>query len=949
MPGHLCGKLLPMPQRYAFSLLLVLAAIASGVAQNGSISGQVLDFRTKEAVIGASVVIQGTTVGSATDIEGNFQIANVKPGSYTVVVSYIAYKTQTIPDVAVQPGMKTTLAIDLPEDVAELEEVVIVARKEIATDVNLLQSIRDSKLVVSGISSEQIVKLPDRDAAQIAQRVPGVTIADNRFVVVRGVPQRYNQVLINGAIGPSTETDMRSFSFDLVPAGFIDQLLIYKSATGEMPADFAGGLIQVVTKEPSENFIKFGVSAGVRQYATFQPFLAPDGSATDGLGFDDGFRDLPANFPSTNLLQGSERSSVLREQAGRSLTNNFGLNQTTAPMDMGANFAIGRNFRIGRVKVGNYTSLAYSRAYANVTAEFNRFNEFSNNVLTPRFNFQDQTFIDEVRISAMHNWDFRWRDRHRIEFKNFFVQLGEDRNTVRSGVDFIQQPNFDRINYGYYFLQRGIYSGQLQGHHDVGASGKINWVLGMNHINKKEPDFRRFRTMRDISERGTENPFFMQLPPSSNLFDASRFWSNLTDISVTNALNFEHKMGNRNEKRVPTLRAGYLAEYRTRQFNARYLSYLAPNPAAVETTIRLPLNSIFAPENVLRTDGFVIEEGTALSDTYSGTNRLLAGYVSGSMPFGQFDVNVGFRAEHNLQTLTSRSNIGPVNVNLPVFAPLPSMNVAYNINNRSLVRMAYSRTVNRPEFRELAPFLFYQFEFDANIIGTPNLKTAFISNFDARWEMYPNPGEVVSFGAFYKHFRNPIELYNLIVGESPQFFFENSREAHSAGVEVEARKSLASLGMSKFLRNTTINFNAAFIRSQVDVGTDDRFANMARFRPLTGQSPYIINLGAYYKDEETGFSANLAYNVFGKRIFVVGDVLFPTWFEMPRNIVDFQVGKEFKNRYELKFNIQNLLNARWDFRQDNANNSVIEDSDPLVRGFRMGTQYALTFSVKIND
>jgi hypothetical protein len=937
-----------MPHRYVVWFIFLFAGL-SCLAQNGSITGQVLDFKTKEAIIGASVVIQGTTVGSATDIEGNFNIANVKPGSYTVVVSYIAYKTQTIPDVAVEPGMKTSLAVDLPEDVAELEEVVIVARKEIASDVNLLQSIRDSKLVVSGISSEQIVKMPDRDAAQIAQRVPGVTIADNRFVVVRGVPQRYNQVLINGAIGPSTETDMRSFSFDLVPANFIDQLLIYKSATGEMPADFAGGLIQVVTKEPTDNFIKFGVSAGVRQYATFQPFLSPQGSSTDWLGFDDGFRDLPENFPSTFLLQGSERSSELRETAGRSLTNNFGLNEGTAPIDMGANFAIGRNFRIGRIRVGNYTSLAYSRSYANLTAEFNRFNEFANNILTPRFAFQDQTFVDEARISAMHNWDFRWHDRHRIEFKNFFVQLGEDRTTVRSGQDFIQQPNFDRLNYAYYFLQRGIYSGQLQGHHDVGSSGKINWVLGTNYISKSEPDFRRFRTLRDISYRGTETPFFMQLPPNSNLFDASRFWSNLTDVSVTNALNFEHKTGNRNEKRVPTFRAGYLAEYRTREFSARYMSYLATNPAVVEDMIRLPLFDVFAPENVRRTDGLVIEEGTALSDTYSGTNRLLAGYVSGALPLGKFDLNVGFRAEHNLQTLTSRSNLGPVNVNLPVFAPLPSMNVAYNINDRSLLRVAYSRTVNRPEFRELAPFLFYQFEFDANIIGTPDLKTAFISNFDARWEMYPNPGEVISFGAFYKHFRNPIELYNLIVGESPQFFFENSPEARSAGLEVEARKSLASLGMSKFLRNTTVNFNAALIHSRVDVGTDPRFANMARFRPLTGQSPYIVNLGAYYKDEDTGFSANLAYNVFGKRIFGVGDVLFPTWFEMPRNIVDLQVGKEFKRRFELKFNIQNLLNARWDFRQDNTNNSVIEDGDPLVRGFRMGTQYSLSFSVKIND
>lgn len=935
-----------MPCRYP---LVVFFLVLSGAvfSQNGSIAGKVVDYKTKEAIIGASVVIQGTTVGSATDVEGNFIISNVRPGIYTVVVSYIAYKTQTIPDVVVEAGNKTTLSIDLPEDVAELQEIVITARKEIASDVNLMKSIRDSKLVVSGISSEQIVRLPDRDAAQIAQRVPGVTIADNRFVVVRGVPQRYNQVLINGAIGPSTETDSRSFSFDLIPSGFIDQMLIYKSATPEMPGDFSGGLIQIVTKEPADNFIKFGVSAGFRQYATFENFFSPDGSPTDMLGFDNGFRSLPDNFPSTNLLKSSDRSSSVRERAGRSLTNNFALNNRTAPMDMGANFTLSQNFRLGRLKVGNYTSLSYARSFANVAAEFNRFNEFTNSSLSERFTFTDRTYSEEARVSAMHNWDFKWSDRHRIEFKNFFVQLGESRTTLREGRDFVQLPNFDRQNYSYYYLARGIYSGQLQGTHEVGASSKLSWVLGTNYINKNEPDFRRFRTLRDRQFQGTEEPFFMQLPPNSNLFDASRFWSDLTDLSLTQAVNFEHKFGKEEDKRVPTLRAGYLGEFRSRDFSARYLSYLAPNPAAVEDIIRQPLGNVFSPANINRADGLVIEEGTNQSDSYSGTNQLFAGYVSATVPIGDVDLNAGFRGEYNVQQLTSISNLGPVNVNNPVFAPLPSLNVAWNISDRSLVRVAYSRTVNRPEFRELAPFLFYQFEFDANIIGTPNLKTAFVTNLDARWEMYPNPGEVISVGAFYKHFKDPIELYNLIVGESPQFFYANSPKAFSAGGELEIRKSLASLGVSRFLRNTTLNFNAAYIFSQVDVGSNPQFANQARLRPLTGQSPYIVNFGAYYKDEESGFSANLAYNVFGRRIFVVGDILYPTWMEMPRNIVDMQIAKEFAHRFELKFNVQNLLNATYAFRQDNANNSIIEDTDPLVRGYRLGAQYTLSFSVKL--
>jgi outer membrane receptor protein involved in Fe transport len=231
-------------------------------------------------------------------------------------------------------------------------------------------------------------------------------------------------------------------------------------------------------------------------------------------------------------------------------------------------------------------------------------------------------------------------------------------------------------------------------------------------------------------------------------------------------------------------------------------------------------------------------------------------------------------------------------------------------------------------------------------VGTPTLRTAFINNLDIRYELYPNPGEIFSIGGFYKSFKDPIELYNQITGESPQFFYANSPEATSLGVEIEFRKSLASLGVSKFLRNTSINANAALIKSQVDVGAGA--TNQARFRPLTGQSPYIVNIGAYYNDQESGFSANIAYNVFGARIFTVGDILYPTWFEMPRNILDIQIAKEIKKKFEIKLNVQNLLNASYQFKQDNANDSEIQGGDPLLRGYQIGAQYSLSFSVKFN-
>lgn len=940
-----------------FRVLLFLAFLTTAnfsLAQNGTISGTVTDGITKETIIGANVYIEGTQVGAATDIDGKFTIANVRPGTYSLVVSFITYKSHLIPDVVVEGGKISEIQVALQEDATELKEVVVTGTREISSDLTLVNAIRENKLVVSGISAEQIVRLPDKDAAQVLQRVSGVTIADNRFVLIRGVPERYNQVMINGVVGPSTEIDRRSFSFDLIPSGAIDQVLIYKSAAAELPGDFAGGVIKVNTKRPSYNrFISFGVNVGYRPNTTGEAHLSSKGSPTDALGFDNGFRDLPENFPTTSSLKASARNSSLRERAGKSLTNNFDYSTRNAPVDMGFNFSISEPFSIGSVKFNNLTVLSYSNSYQYYKADFKRYNSFDATSAVERFSFEDNFYSNDVRINAIHNWLVDFGPRFKLEFKNLFVQIGEHETTKRAGTDFIQLPNYDRLNYAYHYLSRGIYSGQLEGTHKLGAeeTTRLNWVFGLNSINRNEPDYRRFRTIRDKTFQETEEPFIMQLPPAGNLFETGRFWSELQDLGYSHGLNFEKKFGDKADKRALTVKAGYFGEYKTRSFKARYLNYLYPDgpdfdPAIGEELRSLPLSNIFDPSNIKRQDGFVIEEGTTAQDSYEGTNLLGAGYVSASFPFRNFDISAGFRGEYNVQTLSARSNTGEdIEVDNPVFAPLPMLNIAYNISDRSLMRLAYGRTINRPEFRELAPFLYYQFEYEAGIYGNPDLETAFINNVDLRWEMYPNPGEMISIGGFYKDFKDPIETYLQITTETPQLFFDNAESAYSYGVELELRKNLASLGVSKFLRNTSVNLNASWIESEVNIGTIA--SNQIQNRPLQGQSPYIINMGLYYFDDETGFSTNIAYNVFGPRIFSVGDKVFPSWWELPRHSVDFQIAKTWADRFETKLNIQNLLNATYRIYQDNSGDNKIQDEEAMIQQYKVGTQFSLSLSVKL--
>jgi outer membrane cobalamin receptor len=947
-----------------FRKLLVSAAFLiislTAFAQNGSIGGLVIDAVTKEPVIGASVLIQGTQVGAMTDLEGKFVIANVKPGTYSLSISFITYTTNVVPDVIVEAGKRTDVEVPLQEGSTALEEVVVTGTRTINTDESLISSIKEAKLVVSGISAQQITRLPDRDAAQVAQRIPGITIRDNRFVMVRGVPERYNQVLINDAIAPSTETEKRSFSFDLIPSGSIDQILVYKSGSAELPGDFAGGVIQVITKQANEeDFISFTVNAGYRTGTTFGDFKSTQGSSTDWLGYDNGFRGLPEFFPSKDQLRRLGPNDVLLERAGKSLSNNFALQDKQTPLDMGFTLGFAKNFNLGNVTISNLTNIGYSNSYATYKARFTRYDFNSQSSEIPsveRFAFDDDYYDNEVKVSLVHNWLADLGKGNKIEFKNLAAQIGENRTVLRNGEDFIQRPGQDLSNNAYRYLSRFIYTGQLQGSHNLFSNNlsKLTWVIGYNMIDRNEPDYRRIRRYKAA---GVDEPYALILPPGSSLADAGRYFSTLNDEGYSHGLNFEKKFGELSEdKKQPLIKAGYYIDYKERSFDARYVSYSfralpTSNPEDVEAFIRQPLDRLFASSNIYsqgKNDGLIIAEGSRPTDHYEGTNRLIAGYISGSIPVGKFDIAAGIRVENNVQTLASQTYEGAVDIENPLTYPLPFANIAYNISERSLVRAAYSRTVNRPEFRELAPFLFYAFEYDANFFGNPDLETAVINNFDARWEMYPNPGESISAGAFYKHFKNPIESYSMLVTESQQFSYGNAPEAYSYGVEVEVRKSLASLGVSKFLRNTSLNVNASWIESRVDLGSEA--TAQQRYRQLQGQSPYVVNLGLYYADEERGFTANLGYNIFGARIFAVGNAVFPTWYEMPRHAMDFQVSKKIGRLFEAKFNIQNLLNSQYNIYQDNNEDGKIEKSlDRPIQQYQNGTQFSLSLTCKVTS
>jgi TonB-dependent receptor len=928
-----------MSIRLTFIALLIIS-LSFGQSK-GTIKGIITDKEANNAPLPfANATIKGTSINTTTNEKGEY-ILKIEPGVYKIEFSFIGYENVEVP-VTVKDGAIVEVNISLGSGGYQLKDVVIQNVKRKNTESALVLEMKEAKQVISAISAEQMKKGTDNNAAEAMQRVPGVTIVNGRYVMIRGLSQRYNNVLINNALAPSTEVDLRTFSFDLIPTQALDKLVVYKTGSANIPGDFAGGIIEVTTSENTKEFTKAQIGFGFVNGTTFNDYLQSEGSNTDFLGFDNGFRQLPSSFPSTSVLQASGRSSQLRVDAAHSLQNNFDTENSTAFLDTRVSMGLGRNFNIGSVRVNSTNIFGQSTQYQYFQRSFNRYFTLNEGQDRPQdwLDYLDETHAKKSRITILSNWNFKFNDKNTIKFKNLFNQIGQNETIIRNGYNYQQGPDNIYKNYALSYNQRFIYTGQLEGIHKLDEKNKLDWVIGFNSVNDITPDLRRFRTFRDIN---SSNPNFTIIdPPSSNLFDNSRYFGESKEFNVGNGVNYTYTLERIKgdvEFAPIKLKAGYYVDYRSKEFNSRYFSYLVPGYVSTDRAIELknlPLSDVFNNQNVNATDGWVIEEGTRPIDSFSGTNLYGAGYVMAELPLGKFDVTAGVRLEHNVQNLNAKDDFEDKSVEKATTFVLPSLNVAYALNEKNLLRFAYSRTLNRPEFREIAPFLFYDFIYDRGIEGRP-LEVATIDNFDLRYEIYPRKGETMSFGLFYKSFKNPIELVAQITTEQPQFFYKNADKAQNAGVEIEFRKSFSELFSSPFLQRFSTNINAAYIVSEVNLGN---VTSQQADRALQGQSPYIINVTLGYEDKDKGLSANLIYNRFGDRIDTVGDNLFPTIYELSRDNIDFTISKDIKN-ITVKLGIQDLLNSPYRLFEDSNRDEKINSRDNVVSNFKRGTMFNL--------
>ncbi|MGV3587518.1 MAG: TonB-dependent receptor domain-containing protein [Adhaeribacter sp.] len=927
-------------------LLTILSGAISSFAQQGTITGKVKDKTTNEPIIGATVAITNTSQGATTDYNGNFSIA-LAPGTYKVSTTYVSYKPQTFESVQVSAGQATTLNISLEELATALEAVTVTAARQTNTEVALISELKSSNVVVSGMSAEQIVRAQDRDAAEVVKRIPGITIMDNRFIVVRGLSERYNSVMLNDALTPSSEVDVRAFSFDILPTSVIDRVLIFKSPAPELPGDFAGGAIKIYTKNTvNENAASFGFSTSYRGGTTFENFNTYAGSKTDFLGFDNGTRKLPSNFPSISAFQG-DLSNAQKAEYGKLLPNIWKFNTATAAPDLRFNLGLNRQFNIGDKKLSSITALSYTSARQHLFISRNNYTRYvPERGKEVNWAYQDDVSSQTTRVGFLQNFSLSLNPKNKLEFRNLFNQIGIDEATVRNG----QQRDYFNEEEKNYFLRyesRSIFTSQLQGTHTADNNKNIfTWNAGFNYIGRQEPDLRRVRTTRQV---GSEESFEPVIPTaSSSAANAGRFYSDLSEKGFIAGGQLEHIFGapdSIDSEKNLRLKAGFYAERKDRQFDSRYFGYIFPfgSTADREAITRQPLENTFAPGNLDATDGIILDELTRINDRYSASNTLGAGYLSLAKTINKFTLYGGVRGEYNHRQLTAEDFSGSANVDDPQFYLLPSLNTSFNFNQRSLLRLAYGMTINRPEFREQASFSYYDFIENASIRGNSALKTATVHNLDMRYEFYPSPSELLSVGVFYKKFLNPIEtIIQPGSGANPIYSFANADKATNVGVEAEVRKSFLDISESKLIQNHSLVLNASYIHSRVDLGANADVAVQDRQRALMGQSPYIINGGLYYHDEEKGWQYALLYNVLGKRIYREGSAdTNPTVYEMPRQVLDFSVTKNFKNGLQLKAGVQDLFNQSSRFMQDTDLDGKITNIDDPIQTFNRGTYTTL--------
>ena len=917
-----------------YSIFLFLFFSAS-FAQLSTLKGVVIEEKTGLPVPGAIVNLKSLSKNLITGADGVFVFTKLESGTYELLIQASGYNDKEVVEIVLLANDINSLTITLDEKSNEIEQVVIKSTKAKVESVKgLLTLQKNSSTVSDGISSEAIKRTPDRNTSDVLKRINGASVQDNRFVIVRGLNDRYNMSLLNGAPLPSSEPDRKAFSFDIFPSNMLDNIVITKTASPDLPGDFAGGIIQISSKSvPDKDFQSLTVGSGYNTITTFKNKRSYAGSATDWLGFDNGQRDLPSSIPNTEAF--NQLSYLEKANLAKSFEYDWRINDETFKPNTNFQYTIGRSFDISQKRFG--LLFAVSNSVSNNYNEIER-NEYNNDSNTSDLfsKYSDRNYSQDVLTSALANFSLKFNPNHTISFKNTYSINSEDLVVEREGKADVTNTNVTKSDVRW-FTSNKIYSGQFNGDHFFTTSNiKLNWTGFFSNIERSIPNLRRNVYLiadPDSPDVASTTPI-AQIPVNTGGPDygGGMFSSENQEVIYGGKLDVSRKFTFGDF--VNDIKIGGLLQKRDRDFFARQLQYnqLLSGGTFNSSLLSLPNESIFSSSNMGITSpgntGFTLFDLSKYTDTYNAGSNLNAAYLMFDNRYKKFRLVWGLRVEDFTQYLNTReTQLKYINSKTNVVDFLPSANFIYSITSKANLRLSYSKTLNRPEFRELAPFGFYDFTTQFFTQGNPNLERATIKNFDLRYDLYPGKGQLFSISYFVKQFTNPIEIIQQVNNKT--ITYQNAKSAKNAGVEIEFRTLLSSLfGLSEssVLEKFTLFSNAAIINSAVDVSNVNE-GNNEKERPLQGQSPYIFNAGLQFSDKDSGLIFSTNVNRVGNRIAIGSSQVEPAIWEKSRTFLDFQIAKAFyNNKIELKLNVQNILAQDLIFYQNNYQENANQQS-----------------------
>lgn len=913
----------------------VASPAATQSADRVRVTGQVRDESNAITLPGVPVEVVGTGDIVYTDVDGKY-LLDLPAGTHQLKVAMEGYQERLVKVDVVSGARNVNIDVGLSMTrFAETVEVTADAPLDAITSSQEAQLVerKAAPVISDNLGSQEMRANGDGDAAAAMQRVTGLSVVDNQYVFVRGLGERYSNTTLSGALLPTTEPDRKVVPLDLFPTSLLDSVQVSKSYSPDRSAEFAGGLVQITPlKLPGRPVFDLSYGTSFFSNATGKRIpLSPLGNR-DWLGYDNGARALPGDFPDSKITrQGIYTPSVgftpdQITQLGRELGNQW--RPTLADGAPGQNWSAVFGNRFGKLGIVASATHGYTESYVDEERAFYRVGEGADLEAVSDYDIQYGT--QRAQLGIVGNIAYELTSNHRLALQNFYSHSGRDEGRFFEGPN--TENNFYYRNNRLQFIEEGLLSTAVSGEHFVQtlSNSRFDWRLNYAQADRDEPDLRETLYQSPLT-RNTDGSFapsgtFVLADESQSGF---RMFNGLEDETLDVAANWSvfSLAGNR-----PTqFKFGVNVIDRQRAFESRRFRFV---PISANKDSAVPINLALTPEELFASNNigtaFRFQEETRPVDAYDGDLSTYAGYGMVDMSLAsRTRLVAGARVERFEQTVTSFDPFGlflttvtSENKNTDIF---PSVNLVQALSSTTNLRLSYSTTVNRPEFRELAEFEFTDIVGSRAVRGNPNLDRALIQNVDARWELFPGGRGIYAVSGFFKYFDQPIERV-VIAGAQPIVTFQNADNARNFGLELEAGQRL--------FEGMFVTANYTFVDSQISLRPEQRTVQTSLERPLAGQSRNLFNLTTEYTIR--GFAARLLVNYYGDRISDVGSNQAPDIVEQGRPSVDLNFNQRI-GRLGVRFGVENLTDSEYRFTQGEGANEFRQ------RLYQFGRTFTLSF------